>query len=293
MDRAHAEMIAREAEAIVEAARHTNFQRESRIDRKTGTYLMDDATFVGVVVEGIAREYFAMITRAPKQQYPSAQDYYKFFAGAAHDAWRRVDKLAAAGPGDIIALGSAKGARARKDAHVAIVARRGEFDARAKTWSIRVHDSSAHAHFDNSRMRGDTFQPGIGSGAVKLRVNAQGAPTAIQLGPHGDFQKMPIAIGRLGHEAQMAKSSSTSQPQGSAAFFGQSVARAATACEALNTGEFALTTYALASGDARLVLPTTIAVWGPGQKIPRSLGNGVTTYDFVGGVVFESAQAPG
>ncbi len=245
MHRPHAEMIAREAEAIIEAARHTNFQRESRIDRKTGTYMMDDATFVGVVMEGIAREHFALITRVPKQQYPSAQDYYKFFAGAAHDAWRRVDKLAAAGPGDIIALGSAKGARAGKDAHVAIVARAGEFDARANTWSIRVHDSSAHAHFDDSRMRGRTFHPGIGSGALKLRVDAQGAPTAIQLGPNSEFQKMPIAIGRLGHEAQMGTSNSTSQAQGNGAFFGQSVARAATACEALNAGEFALTTYAL------------------------------------------------
>jgi hypothetical protein len=121
---------------------------------------------------------------------------------------------------------------------------------------------------------------------LKFHVDANGAPKAAQLGPQSDFQKLPIAIGRLRHEAEMTKSSSTSQQQGSGAFFSQSVARAATASEVLNAGEFALTTYALASGDARLVVPTTLAIWGPGQQVPASLGNGETTYNFVGGVVF-------
>jgi hypothetical protein len=68
----------------------------------------------------------------------------------------------------------------------------------------------------------------------------------------------------------------------------QGVERAAAAGEVLNVGEFALTTYALAAGEARLVLPTTLAIWGPGQQVPASLGNGATTYNFAGGVVFGS-----
>ncbi len=66
------------------------------------------------------------------------------------------------------------------------------------------------------------------------------------------------------------------------------IERAAAPDLVLGQHEFAITTYQLAIQEALLLAPTTICCWGPGQGIPRSVGYGVATYAFGGGVVFSS-----
>jgi hypothetical protein len=73
-----------------------------------------------------------------------------------------------------------------------------------------------------------------------------------------------------------------------AAIGGHRIERATVANEVLQAGEFALTTYMPTTQDSVLLPPTTLACWGPGQKVPQFLGNGATSYWLVGGVVFRS-----
>jgi hypothetical protein len=41
------------------------------------------------------------------------------------------------------------------------------------------------------------FGSGVGEGTMLFRVDAAGAPTAVQFGPDDRFHALPIVIGRL------------------------------------------------------------------------------------------------
>ena len=98
-------------------------------------------------------------------------------------------------------------------------------------------------------------------------------------------------IGRLADRPRRSEPASKYPSADVAAAFGHRIDRAAVANEVLGAGEFAVTTYALASTGGMLLLPTTLACWGPGQKIPQSLGNGVQQLTVSrGGVVFRNSE---
>jgi hypothetical protein len=184
---------------------------------------------------------------------------------------------------------------------VLVVAQPPVLDKATHTWTVHGYDSSARAHHDDSRERGGKFHPGVGKGAVRLKVDASGAPVAFQFGPDSEFHRLPIVIARLEEfvapsaeetrhqEHAPDREGGTAQPALRPVVSGQRVARAAAADEVLAEDEFAFTTYALAASTAMLLPPTTIACWGPGETIRGSLGQGTTTYTLVGGVVLKNA----
>jgi len=287
MEHARGDLIAKEAELVLNGVRHTDFAVKPAIDPETGTYKVDDSAFVGLLLERSAPEEFAAIPKAVHERFPRATEIYDFLVARLHPGWQRITKVAEVRRGDIIAWKLSKTARG-ESGHVAIVARRPEFDAQSETWTVHIHDSSLVAHFGDSRLRGRKYHAGVGSGALKFRVNSQGASEAVQTGPDSGFHKYQIAIGRLEDESQVAEPRAKSRSPNGGNSSGCHIERAAVANQTLSDREFAFTTYALASTDGMLLLPTTIACWGPGQMIPQSLGSGPATYSFVGGVVFRN-----
>jgi hypothetical protein len=134
---------------------------------------------------------------------------------------------------------------------------------------------------------------------LKFRVDSSGAPVAVRVGPHSEFHERPIVIARFKDEAQVGELRSKSGSRDGVAALGQHIERAVVACEVLDDGEFALTTYALSTQapgkvagifreDCLLLVPTTLACWGPGQTVLPSFGSGPTTYNLVGGVVLRN-----
>jgi hypothetical protein len=110
MEHVRADLIAREAELVLKRVRHTDFEREPTIDPKTGTYRVDDAAFVALVLERCAPDNFARIPKHGHERYPCATEFYEFLASPAHQGWEHVGKLADAQRGDIIVWGNPKGA---------------------------------------------------------------------------------------------------------------------------------------------------------------------------------------
>ena len=68
---------------------------------------------------------------------------------------------------------------------------------------LRVYDSAAEAHFDDTREPGGQPSPtgtsGVGSGFINLKVDGEGRPIAYLFAPPADAQYSyrPIAIGRV------------------------------------------------------------------------------------------------
>lgn len=283
MEHSLSELIAREAERILDSLRHTDFESKPLIDPETGTYNVDDAAFIGHLVERCAPEEFARIPKAAHERFPRASEIYDFFMAHSHSGWELITDLAEARRGDIIAWKPSRATRGSESGHVAMVAQAPELDARTETWTVRILDSSAVAHYGDSRIRGRKYHPGVGSGALKFRVNSHGAPEAVETGPDSGFHKYQIAIVRLKDEAR-----AKSRPPNGAASSGCRIERTACANEALGEGEFALATYVLPSTDGTLLPPTTLACWGPGQTIKQTLGSGHATYTLLGSVVFRN-----
>jgi|CZKU01.1.fsa_nt_gi hypothetical protein len=288
--------IATAAEHVLKGEPHTQYQHSPVIDEKAGRYNVDCSAFVGLLLQKVAPEHLSLIPKSADERYPRAFEFFDFFQGPQAPGWKRIERLEEAKRGDLISWRTSD-IRPRHDTgHVLVVARSPEFNTAAEAWDVAVHDSSPAAHFDDSRQRGGTYHPGIGSGVLRFRVDTKGVPIAFQFGPGSKFHGMAIAIARLENrshaketEASGAEQRTTlSEPPRGAGSSGHRIERAPVANEVLERDEFAFTTYALASTEGMLLLPMTIACWGPGQRIPQSIGNGAATYNLAGGVVFRN-----
>jgi len=296
MEATHADKIAAEAERILQEVRHTHYQREPLINHKTGTYEVDGGAFLGLLLESVAPEHLAAIPKSSNERYPHALDVYEFLSGHLPHGWQRVLRLEDVQRGDVIAWHTGKAAAGCQDtAHVLVAAQPPAFHRAGHVWSLYVYDSSDVAHYDDSREKSGKYHSGVGAGTVRFKVDSSGAPASVQLGPDADFHSHPIAVVRLEEVGSTKRKTARPKQEGGEPRNGQHsgmpgirVARAATANDALQAGEYAIATYVLASNDAMLLAPTTIAYWGPGQTIAASVGRGSSTYNLAGGVVFGS-----
>lgn len=288
MDNSPGEQIAKEAERLIERARVTGFARKPTIDRRKAIFRVDDGTFVALLVQSLPPRDFAQIPKRDHEQYPSAAEFHEFLAAGRRQGWERVGKLSEVRRGDVVAWKGSKNSKGSESGHVAVVAGTAEFDQEAKEWAVRVHEFELSRSLRDSRQGKSGFRPGPGSGELRFQVNSRGKPVAVKLGDHSDFHKRPIAIGRLVSQPRRTEPASKVPSANATAALAQLINRAAVASEVLGAGEFAVTTYALASTDGKLLPSTTLAFWGPGQKVPQSVGNGATTYSLAGGVVFRN-----
>jgi hypothetical protein len=106
--------------------------------------------------------------------------------------WLRIERIADARPGDILAWRSLKPKRG-STGHVVILDGRPVQTPDGEV-CVPVIDSTSSGHGNDTRPKGQT---GIGRGLMWFAVDAQGHPTAYRWSrPTGKLQSRPIAIGR-------------------------------------------------------------------------------------------------
>jgi hypothetical protein len=194
------QQVAEQAEFIVNNLRQTRYQFIENIDVDRGVYDCDCNGFVGFVLERALPDHYAMIPKEADQARPRAFKYYDFFNSLTPEStggWHQIDFLRDARRGDIIAWRFPEIEVGFNTGHVFFVA---ETPAMidAGIFAVRVYDSAAGPHFDDTRGAG-SGQPrsGVGSGFINFTVDNFGRAVAFQFAPSDGFKTFPIAIGRI------------------------------------------------------------------------------------------------
>lgn len=201
--------IAAKAESVVNTLTQTSYQHVDKIDPGSGVYDCDCNGFAAFILRAVALQNFEEIpidTQAGSvESRPRAFEYYDFFASLTPQSaggWSRVDLLTDAGRGDIMAWRFPTIEAGSDTGHVVILAETPKLDVSGEFYAVRVYDSAAEAHFDDTRMpdghpssKGKT---GVGSGFINLKVDGEVRPIAYLFAPPADAQYSyrPIAIGR-------------------------------------------------------------------------------------------------
>ena len=192
--------IALKAEDIVNTATHTVYQHKDHIDPQQGIYECDCNGFVEFVLKHTAKRHLEMIPKESTQPRPRAFEYFGFFASllaASGGDWKRIEFLRDAGRGDIIAWRFATIEKHVNTGHVVILAETPKLDASGDFFTVRVYDSAAEPHFEDTRPS-PAGKNGVGSGVINFKLDGDGRPIAYLFAPPATAQYAyrPIAIGR-------------------------------------------------------------------------------------------------
>jgi hypothetical protein len=192
--------FASQAELVVNSIKQTDYQHIEKIDIDRGVYDCDCNGFVSFDMQRAAPAHYLMIPKEANQFRPRAFEYYDFFNSLTPESsggWHRIDFLQDTRRGDIIAWRLPKIEKGHDTGHVLVVADAPTIDDVGIS-SVRLYDSAAQPHFDDTR--GDDegeFPSGVGSGVIKFKTDDDGRPRAFQFAPSDQFTELPIAIGRL------------------------------------------------------------------------------------------------
>jgi hypothetical protein len=200
--------IAAQAESIVNSLTRTAYQHVDKIDPTSGVYDCDCNGFAAYVLRAVALQNFEAIPidtqSGSVESRPRAFEYYDFFASLTPQStglWDRVDLLSDAGRGDILAWRFPTLERGVDTGHVVILAETPTLHP-SGYYVVRVYDSAAEAHFEDTRMPGGQPSPkgqtGVGSGFLNFKVDGAGRPIAYLFAPPltAQYSYRPIAIGR-------------------------------------------------------------------------------------------------
>ena len=189
--------VASQAEFILENLVQTDYQHTTLIDVDRGIYDCDCGGYVSFVLERAAPDHYAMIPKEADQPRPRAFKFYEFFNSLTPESqggWHRIDFLRDARRGDIIAWRFPTIEKGHDTGHVLIVAETPTADD-SGVFSVRLYDSAAKAHFDDTRTA--VGASGIGSGTIHFKVDNAGHPISFQFAPGDGFRPFSIAIGRV------------------------------------------------------------------------------------------------
>jgi hypothetical protein len=186
-----------EATRILNRIKKTEYQHRTQIDEKKGVYLCDCSGFVGYVLNRTVGKEDGKGPFGDGRNRPLAMDYEKFFAAAptkpnGDSRWQRVERLADARPGDIIAWRHEK-PRPGNTGHVVIVAERPVLEEDGLMRLVFI-DSTTRPQADDTRAPGTS---GIGRGAMWFKVDEAGRAVAHIRGSRTAEPKAEaISIGR-------------------------------------------------------------------------------------------------
>jgi hypothetical protein len=199
------DLLASSAESIVNSFTETRYTHDENINVKSGVYDCDCSEFVGFVLEQVAPEQYALIAATAEPPRPLAYDFYTFFSNLAPGStagWSPVEALldasgtlSTARRGDIVAWRAPEIEPKHNTGHCFFIAEAPSMLDSGRI-AVRVYDSAAAAHFEDTRLDGET---GVGSGFINFEVDGDGRPIAFQFGPAPDtnsFVYWQIAIGR-------------------------------------------------------------------------------------------------
>lgn len=197
--------IAAKAESVVNTLTQTDYQHVEKIDASAGVYDCDCNGFVSYILSNTVPQQYALIPKEVNQLRPRAFKYFNFFASLTPEStggWSRVDRLQDARRGDVMAWRFPTIHPDIDTGHVMLLAESPTLDHSGEFFAVRIYDSAAKAHFDDTRMPGGQPSPkgktGVGSGFINLQVDGEGRPIAYLFAPPADaeYSYRPIAIGR-------------------------------------------------------------------------------------------------
>jgi hypothetical protein len=197
------------AESIVNTLTQTDYQHVDKIDPASGVYDCDCNGFVAYVLRSAAPQNLAAIPidtqPGSSESRPRAFEYYDFFASLtarSTGGWSRINLLSDAGRGDVMAWRFPTIERGVNTGHVVILAETPRPDPSGEFYVVRVYDSAAEAHFEDTRLPdgqpSPTGKTGVGSGFLHFKVDGVGHPIAYLFAPPltAQYSYRPIAIGR-------------------------------------------------------------------------------------------------
>jgi len=188
------ERLVAEARRMISEFKTTRYTHKTHIDPERGICEVDCSGFLVVILKQVAPEHLKLIPT--KHQRPLAEDFYNAITapdGQAPRAWRRIDRVEDAKPGDVITWLKLERQPGDNTGHVMLIAEMPVAESPIHV-RVRVLDSTLHGHGHDTRPEGES---GIGQGTIWLDVDSNGRP----IGYHwksrkGKLHEVPIAIGR-------------------------------------------------------------------------------------------------
>jgi hypothetical protein len=172
--------ICEHARGILGDIKATSYQHQTQVSAKDGIYRVDCSGLVDYILEQVAPTHYRQI---PYQRHgrPLARDFYAFFTSLpTHDraeigGWCRVEKLAQARRGDILAYKYTPQVRQIKGTtgHVLIIFSRPQ-KLQNGEYVVLVVDSARSAHGDDTRREGQMM--GVGRGKMWFGTDTDDRP---------------------------------------------------------------------------------------------------------------------
>lgn len=191
------ETVSREVHRILGAIKHTKYTHPTRVDEAAGGYELDCSGLACYVLKRVLPDHYRNVTIPKGQSRATAMNFHDYFAKApttvrGRDGWRRIERIADARPGDILAWRAAV-PKPGSTGHVVIIDGRPTLTRDGQV-CVPVVDSTSTGHGNDTRAKGQT---GIGRGLMWFAVDAQGRPTGYRWShAGGKLQSRSIAIGR-------------------------------------------------------------------------------------------------
>lgn len=143
----------------------------SRFDTSRGIYIVDCSRYVDNILRTIYPNAYSNLVNSSGSERPTTHDYYDFFSNLSDQSayhWNKVDAVEELQPGDILVF-RYKNARGNETGgHVMIVMDKPIQDTDENAFLVRVADSAALGHSEDTRPRRAS---GIGIGTLLLKVD--------------------------------------------------------------------------------------------------------------------------
>jgi hypothetical protein len=166
-------VVARVRTSLVE----TRYQHVTRVRVRQGSYLWDCSGMAAWMLQRSAPRAHASLGSGRAV----ARDFHRVIARApvarARGGWQRIDDVAQARPGDVIAWLKPKGSTSRNTGHVAFLLEKPTpVPGRDGVWALRIVDATSFGHQDDTRVPGTGG--GFGEGTLLVLADASGQPYA-------------------------------------------------------------------------------------------------------------------
>lgn len=193
--------LAAEAERILQNMKTSEYAHKTEVDEQSGSYKLDCSGLVCLALKKVSPDALKAVPKSGTEKRQFAHDFYEWFAAAptpdkagADAKWVRIEKLAQAKPGDVIAWKNENYQPGENTGHVMIVMEAPEPDGEG-VFRVVVIDSSAHGHGSDTRKKGES---GVGRGTLWFTVGKDGEPVGVRFTSRtGALNAKTMAIGRL------------------------------------------------------------------------------------------------